>query len=156
MLSKSDQAILNTKMNVASFTTQSGTKLHRTLNCVNARYDFSVHGGAVGTINLDDEDGNNIVLPSGAIIWDGVIDILTGMTSTGNNGTIALDSNAAGDLKAAVDADTLSGRVATIPVGTAAASIKLTADRTLTVTIATNPLLTGKFDLYLFYMFPQS
>ena len=155
MLSRALQYVLNNRMNNAAFQSQLGTELHKTLNCVKARYDFSVHGGAVSTINLDDENGNNVVIPSGAIIWSGVIDILTAMASAGGTGTIALNSEGAGDLKAAVDADTLSGRAAIIPVGTAASCIKLTADRTLTVSIATEALTAGKFDLYVFYMFPQ-
>lgn len=156
MLSRALQYVLNNRMNNAAFQSQLGTELHKTLKCVKARYDFSVHGGAVGTINLDDENGKDVVIPSGAIIWSGVIDILTGMTSAGGTGTIALTSNSAGDLKAAVDADTLSGRVAIIPVGSAATCIKLTADRTITASIATEALTAGKFDVYLFYMFPQT
>lgn len=152
MISAAQRFFLN-RMNSTARDTQLGTQLHRGLNCVKARYDFATHGGAVSTINLDDEDGNNIVLPSGAIILDGRIDIITAMASSGGTGTIALNSESAGDLKAAVDADTLSGIVATIPVGTAASSIKLTADRTLTVAIATAALTAGKFDLYVIYCF---
>lgn len=156
MLSRSIQYILNNRMNVASFNSQLGTELHKTLNCVKGRYDFSVQGGAISTINLDDENQKDIVIPNGAIVWDGVIDILTAMASSGGTGTIALGLNSTGDMKAAVDADTLSNRVAIIPVGTAASCVKATADRTLTCTIATEALTQGKFDVYYFYMFAQS
>ena len=141
------------RMNSTAQRVQLGKELQQKLNVVKATYDFSVHGGAVGTINLDGVDGSDVIIPNGAIIVHGLIDIITAMTSTGDNGTIALNSNSAGDLKAAVDADTLSGLVATIPVGSAATSIKMTADRTLTVTIATNAILSGKFDLYVQYYY---
>jgi hypothetical protein len=124
------------------------TRLGNTVGSIVAIYDFSVLGGAVGTVNLKDLDGNDAVLPKGAVVRDGFIRILTACASTGGTGTIALTANSAADLKAAVDADTLSGNVAIIPVGTAATAITLTADRTLTCTIATAALTAGKFELH--------
>ena len=53
---------------------------------------------------------------------------------------------------AAVDGDTLSGVVAGIPVGTAATAIKLTAERTLSVAIATAALTAGKFIVHVEYV----
>lgn len=133
---------------------QFGTILARKPNIVRARYDFSVQGGAVGSVNLleDLTDANSIIkLPDNAIIKFGLVDILTAMASGGGAGTIALDSESAGDLLAAVDADTLSGLVAGIPVGSAATMLKMTAERTLTATIGTEDLTAGKFDQYIEY-----
>lgn len=131
-----------------------GEELNKKVGVVVARYDFAKQGGAVGSITLRDDlasVSSSVKLPVGAIIKQVTIDILTAMTSTGGTGTIALTAQTSGDLLAAVDADTLSGRVAGIPVGTAATMIKLTAERTLLVEIATNPLLSGKFNVIVEY-----
>ncbi len=142
---------LLTKMNSCTPLEGSGTELHRTLNCIKGVWDFAVQGGAVSSINLKDDLGNDCILPNGAIVVNGTIDILTAMASAGNAGTMALGLNTTTDLKAAVDADTLSGLVATIPVGTAATSVKLTAQRQLKLTIATEALTAGKIAVYLQY-----
>jgi hypothetical protein len=125
-------------------------KLAKTV--VRGTYDFSVNGGAVSTISMLDQASSVIVLPNKAIITQVYIDIVTAMTSAGGTGTIALTANSSGDLKAAVDADTLSGIVAGIPVGTAATMVKCTADRTLSVAIATEALTAGKFNVFVEYV----
>jgi len=129
-----------------------GNLVDRQLGSALGKWSFAVQGGAVSTISLLDDDGQVLKLPSGAIITQCFIDVVTAMASGGGTGTIALTSNAAADLKAAVDADTLSGIVACIPVGTAATSIKLTAERTISVAIATEALTAGKFNLYISYI----
>lgn len=144
-----------TRLNVAApFDGSSGSNsslgylLNKAKNTARLRYDFAVQAGAVGSMNLVDEDGNAFVLPSGAIITQVYIDIITACVSTGNNGTIALKANAANDLLSAVDADTLSGVTAGVPTGTAATMVKCTADRAIVLSIATNALTAGKFDVY--------
>jgi len=132
-----------------------GDELAKVPCVVCGKYSFAVQGGAVGSINLLSDltdSASTVVIPDNAIIKLAYIDILTAMTSTAGTGTIALNAQSAGDLLAAVDADTLSGVVACIPVDTAATMIKLTADRTLTATVATNALLSGKFNLYVEYV----
>lgn len=147
----SNSSALRTKMNTCAPLEGSGTELHRTLNCIKGVWDFAVQGGAVGTLNLLDDMGNDCILPSDAIVVNGTIDVLTGMTSAGGAGTVALGLNTNVDIKAAVDADTLSGLVATIPVGTAATSVKLTAQRQLKLTIAVEALTAGKIAVFLQY-----
>ena len=131
-----------------------GKLLDRSPNVVRVRYDFSVQGGAVGSVNLLedlDDSGSLVKLPDNAIIKQVTVDILTAMASSGGTGTIALSSEGSGDLLAAVDADTLSGLVAGIPDGAAANMIKLTAERTLVAEIATEALTAGKFDAFVEY-----
>lgn len=118
------------------------------LKCV---WNFADQGGAVGAILLLDDDGKPAILPSKAIITQVYIDVVTAMTSTSNDGTIALGANTGVDLLAAVDADTLSGVVAGIPVGTAATMVKLTAARQITLTVAVHALLTGKINVFVEY-----
>lgn len=129
-----------------------GNQLAKVPNVVRGTYDFAVLGGATGSLNLLGPDGKKIIIPNKAIIRQVWIDIITACTSTGGTGTIALNCNSAGDLLVAVDADTLSGVNAGVPVGTAATMVKATAARTLVLAIATNPLLSGKFDVFVEYV----
>lgn len=108
------------------------------------QYDFAENGGAVGAILLD------LVLPDNAVIWDGFFDVVTAPTS-GGSATIALGLNTATDLKAATAIASYTGIVALVPVGTAAAAVKLTAERQLTLTIATAALTAGKINIFLNY-----
>lgn len=128
-------------------------KLDKWLNqkrgVIRGRYSFAVDGGAVGSILLKDENGDLVKLPSGAIITQCYLDVITAFVSTSNDGTIAFTANSSGDLLAAVDADTKSGITAGIPVGTAATMVKLTADRQILMEIATHAMTAGKADFYI-------
>lgn len=115
-------------------------------------YDFAVQGGAIGTVDLLGLDGKPVVIPQGAIIMDSLIDVITqGATST--SATIALTAQTAGDIRAALGAASYTGLLAGIPVGTAATSIKMTADRTLRATIATGTVTAGKFNVIIEYIY---
>lgn len=119
---------------------------------ITATYDFSIQGGAIGTGNLVNAATKQPVrLPKGAIIIDCIIDVLTAGT-TSASGTMALTAQSAADIKAALAAASYTGRLACIPLGTAATAIKLTADRTLTYTIATGALTNGKWDVKIQYV----
>lgn len=141
-----------------------GTQLEdRKLQVLQCRYDFAVDGGAVSTITLRDAitAHSPCSLPNGAVIWQVAIDVITAFSSTGNNGTIALQANAAGDLLATVDADTLPVGGSThlqagIPVGTAATMIKATAARDIKMVIATNAMLTGKANIFILYFYSST
>ena len=107
-------------------------------------YDFAVDGGAIGDYVL-------FKLPDNTIITNVLFDVVTAFVSTGGTGTVALKANAANDLLSAVDADTLSAIHAGIPVGTAATSVKLTADRDITLSIATAVMTAGKVVVHIEY-----
>jgi len=113
-------------------------------------FDFAVQGGTVGDIVL-----NGDPLPSKAIVWDGVVDILTPLTD-GSDGTSALSTaQSANDLIS----DTANsgapwsstGLKAIVPVGTQATAIKLTAERKPKLVVAGHDLTAGKFNLFLQY-----
>lgn len=129
-----------------------GTKLIlEDVRLARAKYDFAVQGGATGVKTLVGVDGKPVVLPSGAVVVDCLIDVITPGT-TSNAGTLALGTGqAANDLKTATGATSYTGLVACTPVGTAATSIKLTANRTMTGTIA-NALTAGKLWVYVYYI----
>lgn len=125
-----------------------GKHLAGKVQLIKAKYSFASDGGAVGSINLKDEFGQEIDIPSGAIVKQVIIDRVTAPASAGGAGTVALTLNAAGDLLAAVDADTLSALHAGIPVGTAATAVKATAKRKLVLSIAVEALTAGVLDIY--------
>lgn len=136
-------------MNSVSSKTQLGTLLDATMSVRKFTYDVAVDGGAVGAHTLNALEDK---LPSGAIVMNVIVDIVTAFTSTGGTGTLALHAQSAGDILAAVDADTLSARVQGIPDNVVANMLKLTAERNVVATVATSALLTGKADVYVIYV----
>jgi hypothetical protein len=121
---------------------------------IKGMYDFSVQGGAQGAIELlsDLTDGTStITIPDNAIITRVLIDVITDPTS-GGSATIAVDSEGAGDLLVATAIGSWTGLVDGIPVNTAATSVKMTADRTLQVTVATADLMAGVFNVFVEYL----
>lgn len=116
-------------------------------------YDFAVHGGAVGTIAVAASDP----IPSGAIVVDAFLNVLTVPTS-GGAATIALGVQAAGDLLAAAAIAgapwSTTGLKSLTPAFTGATAIALTAARSLIVTVATAALTAGKFDVQVLWIEP--
>src|SRR3712207_2991074 len=104
-------------------------------------YDFAADGGAVSTITLRGAStysiGNEI--PIGAIIESGFLEVDTALTS-GGAATVAVTAESAGDLVAAAAVSgapwSTTGRKSIIPVATGATSVKTTAARAITITIA--------------------
>lgn len=114
-------------------------------------YDFSVNGGAVGsTVILLPQDN---LLPDNAIITNVYVDVLTTCTS-GGSATVGLRLNSGTDAlgATAVASLTAGAIIAGTPDGTAANMVKLTADRNITVVIATAALTAGKFAVFVEYV----
>ncbi len=103
-------------------------------------YDFSVSGGAVGSIPLD------AVVPNGAVVTDGKVQVITPLASA--TGTAALQIQAANDVIAAAAVSgapwSTAGVKDIVPAGTAATSIATTAARTVTLVVGTAALTAGK------------
>lgn len=118
-------------------------------------YDFAVDGGAVGTITLRGVDAAGNEVPNGAVIMGGYVEVLTAFTS-GGAATVAVNSQAAGDLVAAAAVSgapwSTTGRKSVIPVFTGATTVKTTATRQLAITIATAALTAGKARVVVFYV----
>jgi len=112
-------------------------------------YDFDALGGVAGDITLVGEP-----LPKNAIIWDGVVDVITPLVGAG--ASVALTtSQSANDLitAAAVSGSPWSstGSKALVPVGDAANSIKMTAERAPKIVVTAADLTAGKFNLFIEY-----
>lgn len=130
----------------AKLTVISADGLHA-YRVARATYDRAVDGGAQGAIPL------GVTLPDNAVITRAYFDIITGMTSSGGTGTIAITTEGSGDVLAAVDADTLStGLTEGIQTGTVGNMIKMTAAREITATIAAEDLTAGKFVVFIEYV----
>lgn len=115
---------------------------------VKATYDFTVHGGVIGDNTLD------LKLPDNAIVYGGLIDVVTAPTS-GGSATVALKIEGAADLLAATAIASVTGQLDTVPDGTATNAVKLTEERTLTMTVATAALTAGKFNIFLNYFISE-
>ena len=112
-------------------------------------YDFDIEGGAQGDIIL-----RGTPLPSKAIVWDGVVDVITALVGVGASAAVST-AQAANDLITAAAVAgapwSTTGSKAVVPVGTAAASIKLTADRAPKLVVSAADLTAGKFNLFIEY-----
>lgn len=141
------------RMNSTSIKHALGTELHKTKNSVKCTYDFTVQGGAIGSINLLDEDGVAVTIPSGAIITRTLIYVPVACTS-GGSATIAVKSKSAADLKAATayTSFTLAALLDGVPANTAATSIVMTADTIPAITIAVAALTAGKINVFIEYV----
>lgn len=109
---------------------------------VRARYSFATHTGAQGTISL------GVELPDNAVVIGVVEDIITAPTSASSTGTMQLVLPTDGALNSALTAD---GTVPNTQVNLSA-PVKTTAARNLSVTIATNNVLSGIVDYYVTYI----
>ena len=108
-------------------------------------YDFSVQGGAIGSISLP------VSIPSGVVILDGLLNVITPLTGSG--ATAAIQIEGANDVISAAAISgapwSSSGLKDVVPAGTAATAIKTTTTRVVTLVVGTHALTAGKFDLYL-------
>lgn len=126
------------------------------LKTAQGEYDFAVDGGAVGTITLRQGGGTTLpnLIPNGAIIMGGYIEVDTPVTS-GGAATVAVSSEGAGDLQAAAAVSgapwSTAGRKSITPAFTGAASVKTTAARSLAIAVATAALTAGKFRVVVWY-----
>ena len=109
---------------------------------LSATWDFSVNGGAAGSVPL------TVILPNKAIIVEAYLDVLTAVTGAGNvSFTVPVDG--------ALHTGTISSAT---PVGPSINSLatpkKLTADRIVQATIATG-VTAGKIQLFVRYLIGQ-
>lgn len=123
------------------------------VNVLKAVYDFSVLGGTSGsTVILKDAAGGPAVLPAAAVIKQVMIDEVTNVTGTGN-AAIAFGVNTSSDLLASTAAASFSNRVAGIPVGTAATSVKTLGQYAVVASFSgsTGNITAGKLNLFIEY-----
>ena len=128
-----DYTLTIDKITVDQLTQSGGSADGNTVRSV-ARASIATTDLVVGTNSL------GVVIPDNAVVWDGYIDVTTGLSSTGVTATIALELNGSADILAAVAYTNASGLnaaglKAVIPVGTAATGVKMTGARTLNLVV---------------------
>jgi hypothetical protein len=114
-------------------------------------YDFSVLGGATGSIPLTQINGP---LPNNFIVQNAFIDTISGLTGGAGSTGAVTTGQGAGDLViatviAGAPFSTVGPKI-TIPLlGTIATWIKTTAQRTPALVVAVNAVTAGKFNLWI-------
>lgn len=125
----------------------------RTLLCIRGRYSFAADGGAVSTIAIT----TGTPVPSGAILLAAWLDVLTVPTS-GGAPTVAVQIESAADIQAAAAISGAPWSTTGVKLSSArtyaAAPVKTTADRNISIVIATATLTAGIFDVYVHYLPP--
>lgn len=121
--------------------TRSGFQVYR------GDYSFAVDGGAVSTIALT----GGTIIPSGAILLAAYIEVVTPPTS-GGAATIAVQVESAGDVQAAAAVSGAPWSTTGVKLSSArtfaAAPVKTTAARDISIVIATATLTAGAFRVY--------
>lgn len=123
---------------------------------------FDATGGkAIAAHSLVDDAGKAVIIPDDSILLFAIYDVTTTFTSANDTGTIALHANSANDIVSAVAINDGgnpwdAGIHATIQVLSAATMVKMTADRTLTATVAVQALTAGVLRGYAFSLVPHN
>jgi hypothetical protein len=118
-------------------------------------YDVSsgAHSGAIAA-----HKPGGVLIPDNSIICGGFVDVVTTFTSATDAATIALSVQSANDIVSAVAISAATdwdvGRRAIVPKANTpeTTSIKLTANRIVTVTVAVEVVTAGKFELFLYFL----
>lgn len=113
------------------------------------KYDFTVDGGGVGTINLRGD-----TIPTGAIVVDALFNVDTALTGGTGTDTVTLGSESAADiataLRSAAPWSTAGAKRATLTA--TSAPVKTTAKRNLALAINGTALTAGKFTVVVWYL----
>lgn len=98
---------------------------------------------------------SGVTIPANAVIRQVWFFTKTSLVSTGNNGTIAVQCNAANDVFSAADIDASTGVAGSIgagvEIGTAATMLKVTTACDITFVVGTNAFTAGKMDWFIAY-----
>ena len=104
--------------------------------------------------------GTGVTIPNHSIVCGGFVDVNTAFDSAGGGATLAISVQGANDIITAADVDATGsafatiGRKAIVPKANTpeSTSIKLTAAREITCTVAVEALTAGKLTGYLYYV----
>lgn len=142
-----------------------GDELNEHMNYKRFVYDFSVVGGVIGALAMQDDQGAPAVMPVSSLIMSVIFDWV--VAGAGATATISVGCTTASDLLSALAVASATGIVAGIPVMTAATSVKVVtgtvtlarrnfsiAARPVVATVATANLTAGK--VYAHVVFARS
>lgn len=120
-----------------------------------ARFEFDAGIVANRTVAAH---GTGVTIPIHGIVVGGFLDVNTLFTSAANTATIAISVEGANDIQTAVAVSgapySSIGRKAIVPKANTpeSTSVKATAAREITCTVAVQALLTGKLTGYLYFV----
>ena len=156
MLSAEQRDALN-RMGPYASAYDLGKIIHQTQACAVGTWSYTRDGGATGTdYSLKDINGINLTIPSGAIITNCVLVATAAVTSSGSL-TLDVNVEAANDcVAAAAKADMeINERVQGIPdTATVADWVRLTAERTPTITLNVAAATAGAVTVFFWYVIP--
>ncbi len=118
-------------------------------------YDYAKQGGSKNTaLFLLAHDGASCVVPNNIIVTGGLIDVITVPTNNLGPGTMTVGTgDTPSDLLASTSYASVTGIMATTPIGNAATAKKIAnGPFNATVTFTTIAATTGKFNLYMEYL----
>jgi len=120
------------------------------IQAIRGRYDYSVDGGAIGSVDLTTEE-----IPANALILGGFIEVDTAPTSQGA-ATVAVSVESAGDIVSAAAISgapwSTTGFKDIAPDFTGSSVIRTTEPRKITASVAVAALTAGVFDVVLFFV----
>jgi uncharacterized protein (DUF697 family) len=154
-----DRYALNNQMGGVAHQRQLGNLVNQNVHTIHLTWDPSGKSAhRSGTAVAFDTFQETIPINALVIRVLGVVE--TAVTSTSNNGTIAVNCLSAGDLLVAVDpdpawyaGDLVGGALTgTITAGSTFAGLRVAAGCSPTFTVATNNFLTGKVHLFVEYV----
>ncbi len=112
-----------------------------------ATWSFAANGGAT---NSDTGGGSlSCIIPSGAVIWDGYVDVTTAITPTNSIFSFGLNGTNRDILE--MTSSFQVARHAILPLGTAATSLKATNNLNVRYYITTEPATAGAATVYIRY-----
>lgn len=136
-----------------------GTEVNRCANQLKAVWNFAVLGGAIGAINLLDDQGNNAILPLGAVVTRFLAYVVT--APVGASGTIAAKLLSTADLMAATAITSLTagvvwqGKPVTAGAGaawTVVGPVTAKLGTQVQMVIATTAMTAGLINFYIDYI----
>lgn len=143
------------RLNGKSAKYRLGKFLDNGVGCIKATYDFSVQGGAVqNNLALLDPEGNAAKLPSGCIVLNAFVHVITACTS-GGSATVDVEIEADADLSAAIAVASLAANasIQCIPdYATLSDAVRTTAERSIAIDINVAALTAGKFNVFVMYV----
>ncbi len=123
---------------------------------VKGTWDYAVSGGAASsTIYLLDNESQRITLPTGAVVTNCLVDVVTAPTSDGASANLAFHMQSNGEVvKAATHKSVFT---TTLPIvctqtGSVSNMLKLASETSLTVRIASEAMTAGKINVWLQYV----
>jgi hypothetical protein len=144
---------LITRANTTSPLEGLGTVVNQTKNMIKCVYDVAVLGGAVGSINLVDDQGNACILPSGAVAVRDYLYVVTAPANGASLPYMSFQLLAANDLKTAT-AGMATGLIEGAATGSVTLGVGPTTSASSQVTVWNSAAITvGKVDLFIEFVY---